>query len=80
MLDAAAEEIDWELEYTDETPAPTPPPPSSSSVNLDRAVEHWRQGQSPFGVIGDRRRDRRSSPRRNTWYRHASEAGAAEGA
>ena len=36
---------------------------SSSSVNLDRAVEHWRQSYSPFGVIGDRRAKRSRSSR-----------------
>ena len=52
VLDAAAEEIDWELGYSLAAPAPSPPPPLVIEVNLERAVEHWRQAQSPFGVIG----------------------------
>ena len=45
-LDEAAEEIDWELGYTTETPAPDPPPALVVGVNLNRAVEHWRQSYS----------------------------------
>ena len=52
VLDTAAQEIDWELEYTTAAPAPTPVPPLVIEVNLERAVEHWRQMKSPFGVIG----------------------------
>ena len=57
-LEAAATEIDWELGYTEADPAPTPPPDLVVEVNLERAVEHWRSGQSPFGVDRHRRRSR----------------------
>ena len=50
VLDAAAEEIDWELGYTAETPAPDPPPALVVEVNLERAVEHWRQSYSRRSV------------------------------
>jgi hypothetical protein len=50
-LDEAAAEIDWELGYNTENPAPVPPPPLVVGVNLDRAVEHWRQGYSAFGSL-----------------------------
>lgn len=70
-LDEAAEEIDWELGYTAETPAPTPPPPLVVGVNLDRAVEHWRQSYSPFGVIGVGAESEPVVTARNSWYRHA---------
>jgi hypothetical protein len=69
-LDAAAEEIDWELGYTADTPAPEPPPPLVVSVNLDRAVEHWRQSYSPFGVIGTGSETEPIVTARNSWYRH----------
>ena len=72
VLDEAADEIDWELGYTSETPVPSPVPPLVVGVNLDRAVEHWRQTSSPFGaiVVGGTE----SAPvltARNSWYRHA---------
>ena len=51
-LDEAAAEIDWELGYDPVTnPAPDPPPPLVVGVNLDRAVEHWRQSFSAFGSL-----------------------------
>ena len=69
-LDEAAEEIDWELEYSAEAPAPDPPPPLVIGVNLDRAVEHWRQSYSPFGVIGIGGESEPVVTARNSWYRH----------
>ena len=70
-LDEAAEEIDWELGYTQAAPAPDPPPPLVVGVNLDRAVEHWRQSYSPFGVIGVGSESEPIVTARNSWYRHA---------
>ena len=70
-LDEAAEEIDWELGYTVETPAPVPPPALVVGVNLDRAVEHWRQSYSPFGVIGVGAESEPIITARDSWYRHA---------
>src|SRR6185436_16285445 len=70
-LDEAAEEIDWELGYTTETPAPDPPPALVVGVNLNRAVEHWRQSYSPFGVIGVGSESEPIVTARNSWYRHA---------
>jgi hypothetical protein len=75
VLDEAADEIDWELGYgTGDPPitVPSPVPPLVIGVNLDRAVEHWRQTSSPFGaiVVGGTE----SAPvltARNSWYRHA---------
>jgi hypothetical protein len=71
VLDAAAEEIDWELGYSAETPAPVPPPPLVVEVNLERAVEHWRQSYSPFGVIAVGPESEPIVAARDTWYRHA---------
>jgi len=70
VLDAAAEEIDWELDYGPATPAPSPIPPLVIEVNLERAVEHWRQTQSPFGVVGIAAETQPIVAARNTWYRH----------
>lgn len=48
VLDAAALEIDAELGLT----APYSDPPAIVvEVNLERAVEHWQQMESPFGII-----------------------------
>jgi hypothetical protein len=69
-LDEAAEEIDWELGYTVDVPAPVPPPPLVVGVNLDRAVEHWRSSYSPFGVIGVGAESEPVVTARNSWYRH----------
>jgi hypothetical protein len=70
-LDAAAEEIDWELGYSVETPAPSPPPQLVVEVNIERAVEHWRQSFSPFGVVGVGAENEPIVTARDTWYRHA---------
>lgn len=69
-LDEAAAEIDWELGYSEAAPAPDPPPPLVVGVNLDRAVEHWRQSYSPFGVIGIGGESEPVVTARNSWYRH----------
>jgi hypothetical protein len=70
VLEAAAQEIDWELGYTAETPAPNPPPALVVEVNLERAVEHWRQSYSPFGVIAVGAESEPIVAARNSWYRH----------
>ena len=54
-LKAAATEIDKEIGPVDIDDNTTPysnPPELVRDVNLDRAVEHWQQAQSPFGIIG----------------------------
>jgi hypothetical protein len=71
-LDAAAEEIDWELGYSAETPAPSPPPQLVVEVDLERAVEHWRQSYGRgFGVILTGGDTEAIVAARDTWYRHA---------
>jgi len=49
VLEAAALEIDEEIGLLEPYGAP---PALVSEVNLERAVEHWQQMQSPFGIIG----------------------------
>jgi hypothetical protein len=66
----AAEEINSELGYSVDRPAPSPVPPLVVGVNLDRAVEHWRQSFSPFGVIGVGSEGEPVLTARNSWYRH----------
>ncbi len=49
-LEAAANEIDSELGRTDTFSSPFPA--LVVEVNLERAVEHWQQGEIPFGIVG----------------------------
>jgi len=69
-LDAAAEEIDWELSYNATTPAPVPPPPLVVQVNLDRAAELWKASYSPFGIVPVGPDTVPMFAARDSWYRH----------
>jgi hypothetical protein len=40
-------------------------------VNLERAVEHWRQQESPFGLIGLGAELPAERTARDSWERHA---------
>ena len=70
VLDAAAEEIDWELDYSATTPAPVPPPPLVIQVNLDRAIELWKGSTSPFGIVPVGPDTVPVFAARDSWYRH----------
>lgn len=67
VLDTAALEIDSELGLT----APYADPPALVvEVNLERAVEHWSQQESPFGIIGLGEATQIYTAR-DSWDRHA---------
>lgn len=73
VLKSAADEIDHEIGTVDINGVELPysnPPAIAREVNLERAVEHWKQEQSPFGVIGlgD---DLAMYTTRDSWDRHA---------
>ena len=51
VLEAAATEIDSEL-GTSYFGGSVGTPDLIVEVNIERAVEHWQQQESPFGVIG----------------------------
>ena len=71
VLDAAAGEIDWELDYDPvDNPAPVPPPPLVVQVNLDRAVELWKASSSPFGIVPVGPDTVPVFAARDSWYRH----------
>lgn len=73
VLKSAADEIDSEIGTADIFGAELPysnPPPIVREVNLERAVEHWRQEQSPFGLVG-MGDDTLVYTARDTWDRHA---------
>jgi hypothetical protein len=69
-LDAAAEEIDWELGYTTDAPAPDPPPPLVVEVQYDRAIELWKEPQAPFGIVPVGPDTVPIFAARDSWYRH----------
>lgn len=73
VLKAAAEEIDSEIGGTDINGVTTPysnPPALAREVNVERAVEHWQQMQSPFGVLGMGETSAIYTAR-DSWDRHA---------
>jgi len=68
VLETAAYEIDMELGRI----LPFSPPPALVvEVNLERAVEHWQQMQSPFGVLGLGFESGPAFVSRDSWDRHA---------
>ncbi len=74
VLKSAADEIDSEIGATDIHGATTPysnPPAIAREVNIERAVEHWKQEQSPFGIIGLGGDDGSVYIARDSWDRHA---------
>lgn len=73
VLEAAAQEIDDEVGAEDINGTETPysnPPALAREVNLERAIEHWQQMKSPFGIVG--LGDAVATyTARDTWDRHA---------
>lgn len=68
VLAAAAYEIDAEVGNTSPY---LNPPPLAVEVNLERAVEHWQQMQSPFGLVGVGGVESPAFSSSNSWERHA---------
>ncbi len=68
VLSAAAQEINAELGRAQ--PFGDPPPNLVVEVNLERAVEHWSQGEIPFGIVGLGDTGAVYTAR-DTWDRHA---------
>jgi len=69
-LDAAAYEINSECNGSGTIEFGTPYPALAVEVNLDRAVEHWQQSESPFGLIG-LGTEAIVHTARDSWDRHA---------
>ena len=69
VLDAAADEIDWDLGYTVDNPAPVLSP-ILADVNLTRAEELWRFNYSTVGVLPIGPEQTPIVAPRDTWYRH----------
>jgi hypothetical protein len=75
VLDAAAFEIDdWcgtGTPSADGSPVfGTPYPALVVEVNLERAVEHWSQEESPFGIVGLGSDTIPVATARDSWDRH----------
>lgn len=73
VLSSASDEIDHEIGTVDIYGVELPysaPPAIVREVCLERAVEHWQQEQSPFGItnLGD---DLAMYTARDSWDRHA---------
>ncbi len=68
VLEAAAAEIDAELGRDE---AFTVIPALVTEVNIERAVEHWQQMKSPFGILGLGAESGATYTAHDSWDRHA---------
>jgi len=71
-LEAAAEEIDHDLDRPEEDPLPDPPPAAVVEVNVARAVEWWKEADAAFGIIGYAEIGELRNLRVDGFARHAS--------
>lgn len=74
VLKSAAIEIDEEIGTADIFGGTLPysnPPAVAREVNLERAVEHWRQSYSPFGIVGLGDDGTGLYTAKDSWDRHA---------
>jgi hypothetical protein len=73
VLEAAAGEINAEIDLDSDTNLESWQIALAAEVNLERAVEHWRQQEAPFGLIGLGTEFGGGAERtaRDSWERHA---------
>lgn len=72
VLSVAAGEIDSEIDLAADAGALTGWQVAlAAEVNLERAVEHWRQQESPFGLVGLGPELPAERTARDSWERHA---------
>lgn len=72
VLEAAAAEIDAEIDLAATATLTAAQQELLVEVNLERAVEHWRQQESPFGLIGlGGELGGAERTARDSWERHA---------
>jgi hypothetical protein len=72
VLDVAEGEIDSEIDLADDAEALAGWQLAlCAEVALERAVEHWRQQESPFGLIGLGAEFGATHTARDSWDRHA---------
>jgi hypothetical protein len=51
-LEAAASEIDQDLDRDPLDPLPDPAPPAIVATNIDRAVEWYKAADAAYGIVG----------------------------
>ena len=71
VLLAAAGEINSEIDLPSDEGLTSWQVALAAEVNLERAVEHWRQQESPFGLIGLGAELPAERTARDSWERHA---------
>jgi hypothetical protein len=71
VLDAAAYEINSECLGDGTVFFGTPYPALAVEVNIERAVEHWQQQESAFGIVGLGADSIPVTTARDSWGRHA---------
>jgi hypothetical protein len=71
VLAAATFEIDHELERPDDDPLVGSEVSLAQVVCLERAVEHWKQEETPWGLVGNGLDGTASFIARDTFSRHA---------
>lgn len=71
VLLVAAGEINSEIDLADDDSLSGWERALAAEVNLERAVEHWRQQESPFGLIGLGPEMPAERTARDSWERHA---------
>lgn len=81
VLESASLEIDHDIGTADINGTELPygsPPAIVSEVCIERAVEHWKQMQAPFGIVGlgD---DASTYTARDSWDRHSHKLAALKG-
>lgn len=70
VLDAASYEINAECNGSGTVFFGTPYPDLAVEVCVERAVEHWQQSASPFGVLGLGGDAIPVTTARDSWWRH----------
>ncbi len=71
VLMTAAVEIDAEIDLESTVTLTTEQTELAAEVNLERAVEHWRQEESPFGLVGLGAELGSAFTAKDSWERHA---------
>lgn len=71
VLDSAAGEIRFEVDLVEGNVLSGWQLALAAEVNLERAVEHWQQMESPFGIIGLGAEFGATHTARDSWERHA---------
>ncbi len=71
VLTSAYVEILSEIDLADTVTLTADQEELAAEVQLERAVEHWQQGGTPFGILGIDDRGGASYIAKDSWERHA---------